>query len=46
MVARMTTYRFKVDPRELATKAEDGLLPLFKEQPGFRGYALFLGFVR
>ena len=41
MVARMTTYRFRVDPRELATKAEDGLLPLFKEQPGFRGYALF-----
>jgi hypothetical protein len=41
MVARMTTYRFRVDPRELATKAEGGLLPLLQEQPGFRGYSLF-----
>jgi len=40
MVARMTTYRFRVDPHELATKAEDGLLPLLREQAGFRGYSL------
>jgi hypothetical protein len=41
MVARMTTYRFKVDPNALATKAEDGLLPILRDQPGFRGYSLF-----
>lgn len=41
VVARLTTYRFRVDPHELATKVEDGLLPLFREQPGFRGYSLF-----
>ena len=27
MVARMATYRFRVDPYELAKKAEAGLLP-------------------
>ena len=41
MVARMTTYRFRVDPDDLARKAEAGLLPLFREQPGFRSYSLF-----
>jgi hypothetical protein len=41
MVARMTTYRFRVDPHELARKAEEGLLPLFRQQPGFRSYSLF-----
>ena len=41
MVARMTTYRFRVDAHELARKAEIGLLPIFQGQPGFRSYALF-----
>ena len=41
MVARMTTYRFKADPYELAKKAEEGLLPIFMKQPGFRDYSLF-----
>jgi hypothetical protein len=41
MVARMTTYRFRVDPHELARKAEEGFLPILKEQAGFRGYSLF-----
>jgi hypothetical protein len=41
MVARMTTYRFRVDPHDLARKAEDGLLPIFREQPGFRDYSLY-----
>ena len=41
MVARMVTYRFKVDPHELAKKAEEGLLPIFMKQPGFRDYSLF-----
>jgi hypothetical protein len=34
MVARIATYRFKVDANELAKKAEGGLLPMFKKQPG------------
>ena len=41
MVARMATYRFRVDPYELAKKAEEGLLPIFMKQPGFRDYSLF-----
>lgn len=41
MVARMTTYRFRVDPHDLAKKAEDGMLPIFREQPGFRDYSLY-----
>jgi len=41
MVARMVTYRFKVDPLELAKQAEEGLLPIFMKQPGFRDYSLF-----
>ena len=41
MVARMTTYRFKADPYDLAKKAEEGLLPIFMRQPGFRDYSLF-----
>ena len=41
MVARMTTYRFKFDAHALAKKAEEGLLPILKEQPGFRAYSLF-----
>jgi hypothetical protein len=41
MVARMATYRFKVDPNELAKKVEGGLLPIFMRQSGFRDYSLF-----
>jgi hypothetical protein len=41
MVARMTTYRFRVDPHDLARKAEDGMLPIFQKQPGFRDYSLY-----
>jgi hypothetical protein len=41
MVARMTTYRFRVDPDDLAKKAADGLLPIFMKQSGFRDYSLF-----
>ena len=41
MVARMATYRFRVDPYELAKKAEAGLLPIFMKQPGFRDCSLF-----
>src|SRR5262245_7378086 len=41
MVARMATYRFKVDANDLAKKAEEGLLPTFRKQPGFCDYSLF-----
>ena len=41
MIARMTTYRFRVDPHQLAKKAQDGMLPILQKQPGFRGYSLF-----
>jgi heme-degrading monooxygenase HmoA len=41
MVARIATYRFRVDANDLAKKAAGGLLPIFKKQPGFRDYSLF-----
>ena len=41
VVARMATYRFRVDANDLAKKAESGLLPIFNGQPGFRDYSLF-----
>jgi hypothetical protein len=41
MVARMATYRFRVDANDLAKKAEGGLLPIFRDQSGFRDYLLF-----
>jgi hypothetical protein len=41
MVARIATYRFRVDANDLAKKAARGLLPIFKKQPGFRDYSLF-----
>jgi heme-degrading monooxygenase HmoA len=41
MIARIATYRFIADPKELAKKVEAGLLPIFMKQPGFRDYSLF-----
>ena len=41
MFARIATYRFTADPKELARKVEGGLLPIFMNQPGFRDYSLF-----
>src|SRR5262245_827633 len=40
MVARIATYRFRVDANDLAKKAEGGLLPIFRKQSGFRDYSL------
>ena len=34
-IARMT---YSGDAQELARRAEDGLLPIFQAQPGFKGY--------
>ena len=40
MYARLATYRTSGDPRELAKRAEEGMLPIFKQQPGFRSYSI------
>jgi len=40
MQARLATYRYKGDARQLAKQAEQGMLPIFKEQPGFRAYSI------
>ena len=36
----MATYRTSSDPHDLARRAEQGILPLFQEQPGFRAYSI------
>ncbi len=40
MHVRLARYRTDGDPQELAQRAEAGMLPIFKEQPGFRAYSL------
>jgi hypothetical protein len=40
MHARIATYRISADAHELARKAEEGMLPIFQAQPGFRAYNL------
>jgi len=40
MHARIARYRVSGDPHELARKAEEGMLPIFEAQPGFRAYNL------
>jgi len=42
MHGRIARYRISGDPHELARKAEEGMLPAFKAQPGFRAYILAL----
>jgi hypothetical protein len=36
----MARYTFSGDARELASRAEDGILPIFEAQPGFRAYSV------
>ena len=40
MHGRIATYRISGDPHELARRAEEGMLPIFQAQPGFRAYNL------
>jgi hypothetical protein len=40
MHGRIARYRISSDPHELARKAEEGMLPIFQAQPGFRAYNL------
>ena len=36
----MARYTFSGDALELAQRAEDGLLPIFQAQPGFKAYSV------
>jgi heme-degrading monooxygenase HmoA len=40
MHGRMATYRYSGDAHELAQRAEEGMLPIFRAQPGFKAYSL------
>jgi len=40
MHGRMARYTFSGDAQELARRAEEGMLPVFRTQPGFRAYSL------
>jgi heme-degrading monooxygenase HmoA len=40
MHGRMARYAFTGDAHTLARKAEEGMLPIFQSQPGFRAYSL------
>lgn len=43
MVARIATYSFTGDAQELGKRAEAGILPILKAQPGFKGYSVAIG---
>jgi hypothetical protein len=43
MVARIATYSFSGDGQDLGKRAEAGILPILKVQPGFRSYAVAIG---
>ena len=40
MHGRMARYTYSGDVQELARRAEEGMLPIFQTQPGFRAYSL------
>ena len=40
MHGRMARYAFSGDAQELAQRAEEGLLPIFQAQPGFKAYSV------
>lgn len=43
MVARIATYSFTGDGQDLGARAEAGILPILKAQPGFKSYAVAIG---
>jgi len=43
MVGRLATYNLSGDARDLARRAEEGILPIFRSQSGFRSYSVALG---
>jgi len=40
MHGRMARYGYTGDVQELARRAEEGMLPIFQSQPGFKAYSL------
>jgi len=40
MHGRMARYTFSGNAQELAQKAEEGLMPIFQSQPGFKAYSV------
>ena len=40
MHARIARYSFSGDGAEIARKAEEGILPVFRSQPGFKAYSV------
>ena len=40
MHGRYARYTYTGDVQELARKAEEGILPIFQAQPGFKGYTV------
>jgi hypothetical protein len=40
MHGRVARYSYEGDPQELGRRAEEGVLPLFQSQPGFKGYSI------
>src|SRR5690348_2258991 len=43
MIGRLATYDVSGDARALARQAEEGILPIFQSQSGFRSYSVALG---
>jgi hypothetical protein len=43
MQARVATYSFSGDGTHIARRAEEGILPILKSQPGFESYAVAIG---
>lgn len=43
MQARMATYSFSGDANDLSRRAEEGILPILKSQPGFKAYSVAIG---
>ena len=43
MVARIAIYSFTGDAQELGRRAEAGILPILKAQPGFQSYSVAVG---
>jgi len=39
----MATYSFSGDAHDLARRAEEGILPIFRSQQGFRAYSVAAG---
>jgi len=43
MFGRMATYSFSGDAHDLARRAEEGILPIFRSQQGFQAYSVAAG---